>query len=70
MAERKKTAIVNLRVRTKEPLRAQIEKAARKRGVSMNAETVARLEASFRDDDIESALAPVLASLARIEAMR
>jgi len=48
MAKRKKTAHVDLRMRMQEPLRASIEKAAKKRGVSMNAEAVDRLERSFQ----------------------
>src|SRR4051794_10891857 len=49
MTSREKTATVDLRVRMKEPLRAQIEEAAKERGISLNAEAVARLEQSFRD---------------------
>jgi hypothetical protein len=41
------TAYVTLRLRIKEPLRAEIERAAAARGVSMNAEMQRRLEASF-----------------------
>ena len=44
------TAIVDIKIRMKEPLRAQIEKAATDRGVSMNAEMVERLRASFADE--------------------
>lgn len=47
MAEREKTARVDLKVRMKEALRAQIEAAARERGVSLNAEAESRLERSF-----------------------
>ena len=36
----------------KEPLRRRIEKSAKGRGVSLNAEAVARLEQSFRKDDV------------------
>jgi len=49
MADRDKTATIELKVRMKEPLRARIEAAAKDRGVSMNAEAVERLEQSFRD---------------------
>lgn len=52
MPPRKRTATVELKVRMKEPLRAKIEKAAKRRGVSMNAEAVDRLERSFSRDDI------------------
>ena len=51
MAQRKKTATVQLKVRMKEPLRGQLEKAAKDRGVSLNAEIGKRLEQSF---DIEN----------------
>ncbi len=40
---RKKSATIDLKVRMKEPLRAQIEKAAKQAGISMNAEIVGRL---------------------------
>jgi hypothetical protein len=51
MARRKESETVQLAVRMKEPLRAALEEAARRRGVSMNAETIARLERSFEQDD-------------------
>jgi hypothetical protein len=50
MAERDKTATVNLKVRMKEPLRAQIEASATGRRISMNAEVIGRIENSFRDE--------------------
>jgi hypothetical protein len=50
MSEREEAATVQLKVRMKEPLRANLEEAARRRGVSMNAETVHRLERSFEQD--------------------
>ncbi len=52
MVNRDKTATVDLKVRMKEPLRAQLEEAAQGRGVSMNAEAVARLEDSFRVEEL------------------
>jgi Arc-like DNA binding domain len=52
MADRNKTATVDLGLRIKEPLRVQIEAAARDRGVSMNAEVVARIEHSFEAGEI------------------
>jgi hypothetical protein len=52
MADRDQTATVDLKVRMKEPLRERIEAAARARGISMNAEAVARLEESFRDESL------------------
>ena len=48
---RKKSATVDLKVRMKEPLRAKIEAAAGARGVSLNAETVDRLERSFATEE-------------------
>jgi hypothetical protein len=47
MPARKQTAIVGLKVRLREPLRKKLEMAAKKKGVSLNAELVARLEESF-----------------------
>jgi hypothetical protein len=61
MAARKPTAIVGLKVRLREPLRKKLEIAAKKKGVSLNAELVARLEESFLGegllDRMEKALA-------------
>lgn len=55
MPTRKKSETVQLKVRMKEPLRAQIEKSATERGVSMNNEMVDRLERSFsREADAAS----------------
>lgn len=47
MVKRKKTAIVQLKVRMREPLRAHLEKAAAARGISLNSEIVDRLERSM-----------------------
>ncbi len=47
MARRKQTAILGFHVRMKEQLRAALEAEARKKGHSLNAETVRRLEKSF-----------------------
>ena len=44
MADRDQATTVQLKVRMKEPLRADLEEAAQRRGVSMNAEIVRRLE--------------------------
>lgn len=52
MVERKSTAKAQLKVRLREPLRAQLEVAARNAGWSLNTEIVRRLEASVRDDDL------------------
>ena len=51
MNPRKKSAVVQLKVRLKEPLRARIEKAARKQQHPMNTEIVDRLEVSFLEDE-------------------
>jgi hypothetical protein len=48
---RKQSAIIGLRVRFREPLRKKLELAAKKKGVSLNAELIERLEKSFRYDD-------------------
>ncbi len=48
---RPKSATIDLKVRMKEPLRARIEKAAKDRGVSLNAEIVDRVEKSFLKAD-------------------
>ena len=50
MKSRKESATVQLKVRLKEPLRARIEKAARKQEHPMNTEIVDRLEKSFSKD--------------------
>ena len=46
-ARRKQSATVDIKIRMKEPLRAEVERAAKQRDVSMNAEMVDRLEQSF-----------------------
>jgi Arc-like DNA binding dprotein len=63
MAERKPTAIVGLKVRLREPLRKKLEVAAKKKGVSLNAELVARLEESFLGEGLMDRLDKILASL-------
>ena len=68
MAAREKTETVDLKVRMKEGLRAQVEAAAQDHGVSLNAEAVARLEQSFRDqrlmvDAMQLVYGPQLADL-------
>jgi hypothetical protein len=50
MEKRAKDQVVNLRLRVREALRAQLEKAARRKGISLNAEVEARLERSFQDE--------------------
>ena len=51
MPPRSQKAKIDLKVRMREPLRAKIERAAKSRGVSLNAEAVERLELSFADND-------------------
>ncbi|HIJ43034.1 MAG: Arc family DNA-binding protein [Rhodospirillales bacterium] len=51
MAKRKSSDTVDIKIRMKEPVRRKIEQAAAKRGVSMNAEMVSRLEQSFTSED-------------------
>jgi hypothetical protein len=63
MAERKPTAIVGLKVRLREPLRKKLEVAAKKKGVSLNAELVARLEESFLGEGLMDRIDKILASL-------
>jgi Arc-like DNA binding domain len=53
MVKRSQRALVGLRVRMREPLRKQLEVAAKKRGVSLNAELVSRLEQSFQINSFE-----------------
>jgi hypothetical protein len=50
MAERKKTDLVQLGPRVREPLRNALESAAKARGVSMNTEINERLMRSFEDE--------------------
>ena len=45
---RAKSDLVNFRARIREPVRADIEKAAKEHGISMSAEASRRLEESFR----------------------
>jgi hypothetical protein len=51
MSGRAETATIQLKVRTKEPLRAALEQAAGQRGISLNSEIVRRLDRSFADDE-------------------
>lgn len=62
MDARDQAASAEIKIRMKEPLRAEIERAARRRGVSMNAEMVDRLERSFA----ETAYPPEIAALAEL----
>jgi len=63
MVARKQTAIVGLKVRLREPLRKKLEIAAKKKGVSLNAELVARLEESFLGDGLLERMAPIFEGL-------
>jgi hypothetical protein len=47
---RSESATVDIKIRMKEPLRADIEDSANRRGISMNAEMVDRLTQSYRND--------------------
>ena len=50
MAKRKLSATVDVGLRLKEPMRAALEKSAKRSGISMNAEIVGRLDRSLYDD--------------------
>jgi Arc-like DNA binding domain len=52
MSKRIKAATVDVGLRVKEPMRARIERSAKGRGVSMNAEINARLEATFTKEEL------------------
>jgi hypothetical protein len=52
MAKRDPKALVQLKVRMREPLRARLEEEASLRGVSINAEVVDRLEHTFQRNDL------------------
>jgi hypothetical protein len=51
LAKRDQTAIADIKTRLREPLRAKLERAAKRHGVSMNAEIGDRLERTFRQED-------------------
>ena len=63
---RSRDAVVQLKARMREPLRARLEAAAKRRGVSLNAELVDRLDRSFAKDDAFGGL--VIANAARLMA--
>jgi len=68
MVKRAKSDTVDIGLRLKEAVRAKVERAAKERGVSMNAEIAGRVERSFeRQGVIEEVLAlaygPQLASV-------
>lgn len=64
MAKRTKNAKAEIKIRLTEPLRAKIEKAAKARGVSMNAEMIEGLERTYRE--AADAGGPEIAALSRI----
>jgi Arc-like DNA binding domain len=49
---RNKKAVVQLKVRMREPLRAKLEKAAKQKGISLNAEIVERLKSTVTVDEM------------------
>ena len=51
MNSRPKTALAGMKIRLREPLRARLESAAKRNGISLNKELVARVEQSFAKDD-------------------
>lgn len=52
MSDRPKSATVQVGLRLKEGLRAQLEAQARDNGLSLNAEIVRRLERTFTEDSV------------------
>ena len=50
MNPRPKTALAGMKIRLREPLRARLESAAKRNGISLNKELTARLEQSFAKD--------------------
>ena len=50
MNPRPKTALAGMKIRFREPLRARLELAAKRNGVSLNKELTARVEQSFAKD--------------------
>jgi hypothetical protein len=53
---REDTAIATIKIRMREPLRAEIERAAADHKQSMNSEMVSRLRRSFDEEDRDAAL--------------
>jgi Arc-like DNA binding domain len=62
MVKRAQTAIVGLKVRLREPLRKKLEVAAKKKGVSLNAELIARLEESFLGEGLTERMDQIFAA--------
>ena len=63
--KRKQTAVVQLKVRMREPLRAKLESAAAKKGTSINSEVVDRLERSFERQDLLAEFLTLMTALGR-----
>ncbi len=63
---RSQDAVVQLKTRMREPLRARLEASAKERGVSLNTELVDRLEQSFTKEN--SFGGPQIANMARLMA--
>jgi hypothetical protein len=63
---RRQDAVVQLKARMREPIRAQLEGSAKRRGVSLNTELVDRLEQSFAREDAFGG--PEIANMARLMA--
>ena len=51
MTARPKTAVAGMKIRLREPLRAKLEAAAKKKGISLNKELTFRVEQTFIKDD-------------------
>ena len=66
MAPRDRTAVVQLKTRLREPLRARLEAGAKRRGVTLNTEIVDRLEQSFAKEDAFDG--PEMLNMARLMA--
>src|SRR5262245_37131858 len=67
MVARHRTAVVQLKTRMREPLRARLEAGAKRRGVSLNTEIVERLEQSFTKEDAFGG-GPEILNMARLMA--
>lgn len=65
MQGRDLSAVAEIKIRMKEPLRAAIEHAAKRRGVSMNAEMIDRLDASFAETAYPAEVAALAELIAR-----
>lgn len=69
MAKRKPSQIVQVGTRMPENLRAFLEKSAKERGLSINAEIVRRLEESRRQASAEEILAEAQALLNEVRSL-